>query len=127
LLRGIVRRRVANHRRRKARLRRGDSQAEQTGLEPSLEERTLALAPHTLLHAALAVLESTHPQPFTVVACYLAGLSIPRTAAALHIPVGTAYTRFRFAVAALRATLVGWTAGEASAAARAALAARRRP
>ena len=44
---------------------------------------------------------------------HLAGLLMPAAAAKLAIPYGTAWTRFRFACDAVRATLDGWTAEEA--------------
>lgn len=119
---GIARRQVARHRAERA--RRGARSGEPVrardrdeaaqilerlhGTAPSAEERILERGRITLLRAAIDELRREAPELYPVMAAELAGVSIPRVAAELGIPLGTAYTRSRRGREAVRAQVRRW-------------------
>jgi len=132
LLCGFVRRLVARHRRERARrwARGGEpvgarEQGEEArilerlhGAAPSVEERILEHGRFTLLRAAVDELAAEAPELRAVLRGYLAGWPMPRVAAALGIPEGTAWSRWRHGCEAVRALLGQWAADEARGAVR---------
>jgi RNA polymerase sigma-70 factor (ECF subfamily) len=76
---------------------------ETVGPEPHTQDRTAQIADRDELERAFRRLSVDHRS--IVVLCHFAGLPLGEAAASLGIPVGTAKSRYHYAMAALRAAL----------------------
>ena len=85
------------------RRRRFDVSVERLRMEPSVADTTDAFMHREELERGFRALSMEHRA--VVVLHHYVGLSMPDVAASLGIPVGTAKSRYHYAIAALRATL----------------------
>ena len=102
---GIATRVVQNHRRvqRRASSRRGTLDTEPASIAPNPEQTLAARQAAEVVERALAQVEATRREVFWL--AELEGLTIPEVAAALEIPLNTAYSRLRLARADFSAAL----------------------
>ena len=88
------------------------------GAAPSVEDQIIERAPRTLLRAAVDELAAFAPELRAVLLGHFDGTPMPRVAADLGIPEGTAWSRWRDGCDAVCAVLRQWAADEAMGAVR---------